>query len=170
MGTIRNNLELTYWFIVIIFFAFLIIIGYYIDFKKAPGIRKNVEELYIHGEFSTATNLGSTSSQLPGGVWMFDGISYGFKVPVSAKNPRGYQATGMGSAFAEQISKATDSIYKSFSSTVKREDVFLVLYDKNKPKNAILLLDHPIKSDSDFVRYKAEIEEKRKDKSWRGYE
>ncbi|MCL2247296.1 MAG: hypothetical protein FWC10_10040 [Lentimicrobiaceae bacterium] len=170
MGTIKIDKDkMGYFFLMTIIFALLVILGYYIDFKKAPGIRKNVEELYLNGEFSTATNLGGTWSSL-NGTTVFDGISYGFQVPVSTKNPRGYQAAGMGSALAEQISKATDSIYKRFVSTVKREDVFLVLYDKNKPKNAILLLDHPIKSDSDFARYKAEIEEKRKDKSWRGYE
>ncbi len=41
-------------------------------------------------------------------------------------------------------------------------DDFLVLYDKNNPKNAIIKLDYPIKDNSDFERYVKEFWEKRK--------
>ena len=39
-------------------------------------------------------------------------------------------------------------------------DKFLVLYDENDPKNAIIRLDYPIKDNSDFERYVKEFQEK----------
>ena len=42
---------------------------------------------------------------------------------------------------------------------------FLVLYLPEKPKNAIMLFDYPIKDSTDFERYVKEFEEKRKQKA-----
>jgi hypothetical protein len=153
-----------------IIFVPLIFLGRYCDRKNAPKIRKNVEELYINGTFAIGTDLGGNYTQFQTGGGTFDGISYGFKIPISIKHPKGMCAGFLGYGQVKQISEGTRYVYNRFHTLVKHEDKFLVLYDKSDPNNAILLLDHPIKSDSDFLRYKAEIEEKRKDKNWRGYE
>jgi hypothetical protein len=150
----------------IIFIIIIAVLARYCETKKAPGIRKNVEKLYVNGSFSIGTNLHAcygSSTYL--GVY-FDGYSYDFATVI------GYETSHrrLSNSEAKQISQGTFSVYQKLSSDINREDKFLVLYDKNNPKDAILLLDHPIKSDNDFERYKAEIEELRKDKSWRGYE
>jgi len=172
MGTLKINLyKMAYYFIVIIILVLFIVLGYYIDSKKAPKIRKRVEEIYMNGKFAIGTVSGGSYTIFNnGGSIMFSGVSYGFKVPVSNKNPKGYEARCLQRGLAKQISKETYRIYNGFEALVKRKDKFLVLYDEDNPKNAILLLDHPIKSDADFERYKAEIEELRKDPKWRGYE
>ena len=48
----------------------------------------------------------------------------------------------------------------------KKGDLFLVLYDKKAPKNAIIHFDYPIKDSTDFNRYVEEIERTRKEKRW----
>jgi hypothetical protein len=160
MGAVRINLnKMGNFFIVAIILSLLVVLGFYIDRKQAPKIRKRVEALYMNGNFSTATNLGSTTST----YGTFQNITYGFKTP------NGGIATALGYNQAKQISEGTFIVYKNFLTDVKKEDRFLVLYDENDPSNSILLLDHPISSDSDFARYVAEIEELRQDPKWRGY-
>ena len=155
----------------VILFTPLFFITRCIDKNQAPKIRKRVEEIYMNGNYVIGTVSGGSYTIFNnGGSIMFSGVSYGFKVPVSNKNPKGYEARCLQSGLAKQISKETYRIYNGFAALVKRKDKFLVLYDEDNPKNAILLLDHPIKSDADFERYKAEIEELRKDPKWRGYE
>jgi hypothetical protein len=160
MVALRINLNKMAGFLLgAIFLTLLVFLGFYIDRKQAPKIRKRVEELYLSGNFSTATNLGSTTST----YGTFQDIIYGFKTP------NGGISTGLGYNKAKLISEGTFTVYKNFLTDVKKEDTFLVLYDKNDPKNSILLLCHPIKSDEDFARYVAEIEELRKNPKWRGY-
>ena len=149
---------------VIIFMALLVILGHYIDFKKAPGIRKKVEELYINGKCTIGT-VTTVTGDIYQPTYVPGSIYYNFETPC------GIIYANLGGARVKQISAVTDSLFKrKVSIGIKSDDKFLVLYDKNDPNNAILLLDHPIKCDSDFARYKAEIEEKRKDPKWRGYE
>ena len=165
MGTLKNNLELTSLFSVIIVLALLGVLAHYCDTKNKPKIRKRVEELYMNGNFAIGT-VSTVAGDLSGPTTLRLGnIYYNFE------SPTGIIHASLSGLLPRQISAATDSLFKRrVSIGIKSDDKFLVLYDKNDPNNAILLLDHPIKSDSDFVRYKVEIEEKRKDKSWRGYE
>jgi hypothetical protein len=46
----------------------------------------------------------------------------------------------------------------------KRNDKFLVLYDKGDPRKSIIRLDYPIRDSTDFKRYVKEFEQIRKQK------
>jgi hypothetical protein len=167
MGALRINLDkMTQFLIPIIFIAVTVVLARYCETKKAPGIRKNVEKLYLNGNFSIGTNLHVChgSSTYIGSY--FDGYSYDFVTSTGSEIKSRY----LIASDAKQISKGSFSVYQRLHSDVNKEDKFFVLYDESNPKNAILLLDHPIKSDADFERYKAEIEKLRKDPNWQGYE
>ena len=156
--------KIGYFSVMIIIFAFLGILARYCDLKKEPKIRKNIEELYVNGQFAIGIIIAITAD-VPGYHTTVGTIFYKFESSTSIIY------ANFGAAQPKQISANTDSLFKKrLSAGIKLEDLFLVLYDKNDPKNAILLLDHPIKSDADFERYKAEIEELRKDPKWHGYE
>jgi uncharacterized protein (DUF1778 family) len=144
----------------------IIVLACYGFFFQPDKIRQRVEELYRNGKFATGTIVSKGYNTYEYGNTL-SSILYKFNV----QNTEQRQSITMASS--KQISKTT---YKIFLRSTGRkagaaiDAQFLVLYDENNPKNAIILLDHPIKSDKDFERYKAEIEERRKDKSWRGYE
>ena len=44
----------------------------------------------------------------------------------------------------------------------RKKDRFLVLYNKENPKESIIRLDYPVKDSADFKRYVKEFEQKRK--------
>ena len=140
------------------------VVGFcYGTFFQPSKIRKKVEELYLNGKFAISTVLGGNYAVYGEATTQLSSIGYRFEIST------GKHYGAINSLIAKQTSKATYSAFCRYSTVVKKGDRFLVLYDKNDPKNAILLLDHPITSDLDFERYKTEIEELRKDPKWRGY-
>jgi len=162
MGMVIDFTKMGNFLVGAIFLILLVFLGFYIDKKQAPKIRKRVEEIYLNGNFATGTVTAVTADTY-GQPVILGGIYYKFETP------NGLIYTNLGGALPKQISAATDSLFRYRIPDVKKEDTFLVLYDKNDPKNSILLLDHPINSEEDFARYVAEIEELRKDPKWRGY-
>ena len=164
MGTGKTYLiKMANFLFVIIILALLLVLARYIDSRKAPGIRERVEELYLNGEFAIGT-VSSVSGNTYTKVIVLGDIRYRFETLAGIKHGV------LGGALPEQISAATDSLFRRRLSTgITSGNQFLVLYDESNPKNAILLLEHPIKSDADFERYKAEIEELRKSPEWRGF-
>jgi len=140
----------------------IVLVGYSTFFQ--PDImRKEVEELYLNGEFSIGT-VSAVDANKYSDPQVLGGIHYRFETS------SGTIFAVLGGARVKQISEATNNLFKRrLAVGIKSGDRFLVLYAENDPKNAILLLDHPINSDSDFARYKAEIEELRQDPKWRGF-
>jgi hypothetical protein len=135
--------------------------GYSIFYQPAI-MRKEVEDLYLKGDFSMGT-VSAVVAAVYRTPQVQASIHYKFEV-----SDRSVCAVLAG-ARIKQISKITNDLFLNRPSYINKNDRFLVLYDKNNPNNAILLLDHPISSEADFERYKAEIEELRKDTTWRGY-
>lgn len=146
----------------VIIILIIVVVARYCENKKAPGIRKNIEELYLNGKFSIGSNLYEQDIIMTSTITTE--LRYRFETST------GLETKFLGSSVARQISRETDRLFRKELSACVKLGSFLVLYEDGNPKNAILLLDHPIKNDLDFERYKVEIEEKRKDKSWRGYE
>ena len=148
--------------------AFIIIVIVsvcYSKFSQEPKIKQRVDELYLNGKFATGTikYKGYTTYEL-GNILM--DIGYWFEVQNNT------QRGSITRIVAEQISKATYSIFLKSTGRwegAAKDAQFLVLYDENDLGNSIILFECPINSDSDIVRYVAEIEELRKDPEWRGY-
>ena len=154
--------KMAYFVIMTIILSLLAVLGFYIDRKKAPKIRRNVEELYINGIITIGT-VTAVSADVPGNIPILGTVFYRFE------RSNDIIFTHLGTAQPKQISDETDKLFRSRIPKINKNDKFLVLYHANEPRNAILLLDHPINSDVDFERYKAEIEELRKDQKWRGF-
>ena len=163
MGMVIDFTKMGNFIVGAIFLILLVFLGFYIDRKQAPKIRKRVEELYLNGNIAIGT-VSSVTGDTYGNPIVLGCIYYRFEASV------GITYTNLGGALPKQISAATDSLFQRRLSTgISSGDKFLVIYDENDPKNAILLLDHPINSEEDFARYVAAIEELRKDPKWRGY-
>ena len=103
---------MAYYIIVAIILILLGILAYYCDLKNEPKIRKNVEVLYVNGNFAIGIVSGGNYTNLSGGGTLLGCISYGFVVPISTKYPRGYGAGCLGYAQAKQISKRTFSVWE----------------------------------------------------------
>jgi len=155
---------MAYYIIIAIILSLLGVISFYIDRKQAPRIRNRVEELYIYGNFAIGTVSAVTADGYGGYHAVFGDIFYRFEAL------GGIIYTNLGGALPKQISATTDSLFRRrLSVDINPKDKFLVLYDNNDPHNSILLLDHSIKSKTDFDCYVAKIEELRKDPNWRGF-
>lgn len=150
-------------------FGIFIIIGIvsvcYSKFSQEPKIKQRVEGLYLNGKFAMGIITGKGYNTYELGNTL---SSIGYKFYVQNNMQRG----SITRISAKQISERTYKIYlKSGGIRAEAEvdDKFLVLYDESDLGNSIILFECPIKSETDFERYVAEIEELRKDLKWRGY-
>ena len=100
-------------------------------------------ELYNNGSFAVGTFKGRTYSKVT-----LKYISFGYDAKESVADYYCYMDSEKASnAFSDR-------------DLADKGDKFLVLYDENDPKNAIIRLDYPIKDNSDFERYVKEFQEK----------
>ena len=97
-----------------------------------------------------------------------DGVTYGVGVGTGVssvmyffyEDNKKYDVVENG--LVMNISKKAKEEFMSFDKSRKGEK-FLVIYEKNNPKNAVLCLDKPIKDSLDFKKYVIEFEKLRKE-------
>ena len=155
-----------YYTALLISVVIIISLACYGVFFQPDKIKQEVAKLYLNGKFTIGTIISKGHTTYELGVIMTS-INYTFLVQNSKQ--KGFITRPM----AKHISKATYNLFLKSGGIkpgVTEGDQFLVLYDENDLESSIILFECPITSEDDFERYKAEIEELRKDPKWHGYE
>lgn len=132
---------------IILFIGFLIG-GFFLIQSGSKKDKKKRERLALTGGFAIGNYEGRSMSNNRT-------YSIAYTYLVDSNELRG----GDGHCY-DDSSKAAE-VFTDPQKT-KTGDKFLVLYNKDKPKESIIRLDYPIKDSTDFKRYVKEFEQMRK--------
>lgn len=143
---------------IIIGIVTLFIIGYYYDSYIDRKILHKASKLMSKGEFAIGEIEGKGYDNTKG-VSRLSSILYYF-----TSNQNKQVSGNLMSYEVRALSIKNERIWKDNFYWTEKGDKYLVLFEKNNPKNALLLLDMPIKDSLDLKKYVKEIEKIRQQK------